>query len=55
MTEQWKTEPYDGADKQIVIYGPGTLLVYVDYDDVDHDEVDAMMPKIVEALNGIRS
>jgi len=47
--ETFIVEPHSRADKQIVIYGPLTL--FVDYDDVNHDEVDEQMRRLVQILN----
>jgi hypothetical protein len=40
-------------DKCIIVHGPGSLMIAVDYDDVDQDEVEKYIPHIVKALNGI--
>ncbi len=49
----WVLIPYDHYDKSITLTGPNDMVISVDYDDVDHDAVDAWLPKIVEALNAI--
>lgn len=51
----WTVQPYTGADKLITIVGPDELLIYVDYDDVDHDAVDRRLPGIVATLNRAES
>lgn len=45
----WKLVPHDRYDKSIVIDGP--LRLYVDYDDVDTDAVDEIIPAFLRALN----
>ena len=46
---KWTIEPHDGADKQFVINGPLPLII--DYDDVNHGEVDALAESVVAILN----
>lgn len=45
----WRLAPHDRCDKRLVIKGPLTL--YVDYDDVDTEAVDEMIPEFLRALN----
>ena len=48
----FKVDPFRSTWKQISIRDQKTdLLLYVDYDDVDHDAVDKALPRIVNALN----
>lgn len=44
-------EPHDGADKQFQIMGPPGITLLVDYDDVDHEEVDRLAGQIAEILS----
>lgn len=44
-------EPHDYADKSFRIHGPDDLDMDVDYDDVNHEEVDALAIEVVAALN----
>jgi hypothetical protein len=46
---EWKLSPHDRPDKSLVINGP--LRLYVDYDDVDTDAVDAIIPEFLRVLN----
>jgi len=48
--KRFKIEPHDHADKEFAIVGECITLL-VDYDDVDHDEVDKEARRIVRALN----
>lgn len=43
-------EPFEPWKKDIAISGPGIELL-VDYDDVDHEEVEKNANKVVEILN----
>lgn len=43
-------ETHDGADKSFQIYGADIDLI-IDYDDVNHDQVDKMSRKLVRILN----
>lgn len=48
----WQIEPYDRAvAKHIAVEGPNGFVFYVDFDDVDHEEVERMLPLVVDALN----
>lgn len=54
----WKVLPYDaGADKTIQLEGPSDgfypQMIYVDFDDVEHEEVERRIPLIVAALNSV--
>jgi hypothetical protein len=46
----FKIQPHDHADKSFDIEGPGIRLT-VDYDDVNHDEVDELAQIVVRCLN----
>lgn len=48
---KFKIIPHGPMDKSFVITGPGDLVLDVDYDDVDHEEVDRWAFWIVETLN----
>jgi hypothetical protein len=43
-------ESHSGMDKRFEMNFPGDLLVYVDYDDVDHDSVDAAVKALKEIV-----
>jgi hypothetical protein len=43
--------PHGPSDKHFNIYGPDQLLLTVDYDDVDHQAVDALAEAMVAHLN----
>lgn len=45
----WKLSSYGRFDKSILVDGP--LRLYIDYDDVDTDAVDEMIPEFLRALN----
>lgn len=47
----WTIEPHTHADKHFTVTGPGDVRLYVDYDDVNHDEVDREIEKMVRNLN----
>lgn len=49
----WRYDPFGGHSKGLTIVGPDTLRLTVDYDDVDHDAVEAWVPVIVAALNSV--
>ena len=54
----WKAEPWDsGADKAIELIGPSDGFypqrIYLDFDDVEHDEIERRVPLIVAALNAV--
>lgn len=42
-------EPHDYYDKEFLIEGP--IQLFVDYDDVDHQEQNMLAKKVVEILN----
>lgn len=44
---------YGRLDKRIHVHA-GELDLYVDYDDVNHDEVDLLIPHLKDALEGMR-
>jgi hypothetical protein len=44
-------EKHSPIDKKFAVNGPGDLVLWVDYDDVDHDKVDADAERMVEILN----
>jgi hypothetical protein len=47
----FRIEPHRHADKSFRIECPGDLSLDVDYDDVDHEEVDGLAVLIVSVLN----
>lgn len=48
----WSIQPHDGVDKQFAIEDAhGRPVVYFDYDDVDHHEVDLTAEFVVWAIN----
>lgn len=47
----WSIQPHDSVDKHFEIYGPLDLVLKVDYDDVNHDQVDADTELLVAFLN----
>ena len=44
-------QPHDGIDKSFEIEGPDGFRLFVDYDDVDHNYVDAVAKRMVSILN----
>lgn len=48
---EWTTEPHTTMDKRFVVQGPGDVTLYVDYDDVDHVEVDRTVAAMIDRLN----
>lgn len=50
MPKPFKIEPHTTIDKRFRIMGPEIDLL-VDYDDVDHKEVDRAARKLVKILN----
>lgn len=51
---EWKHIGDNG--KLLILEGPSDGMyrqtIYLDYDDVNHDEIDRRLPLIIEALNG---
>lgn len=52
-TRPFVAEPFDETDKWITITGPEELELRVDYDDVNHDVIERLVPVIVDYLNSI--
>lgn len=54
-TKLWQAQKHDTADKRFEITEPssyeGGLLLFVDYDDVDHDRVELEVEKLLNILN----
>lgn len=48
---EWEAVPYSMIDKVITVYGPDDLVLSVDYDDVNHEEVDKRIPWLLNVLN----
>jgi hypothetical protein len=51
MKNPWKIRPHTKLNKSFTIEGPGDVLLAVDYDDVDHRQVEVDMQRAVEILN----
>ncbi len=52
MKKQWKVLPFDeGLDKRIEVIGPNDFRMFIDYDDVDHSEVEKTLKKMISCLN----
>lgn len=53
----WRAEPFTRADKSITLCGPSDgfypQTIWLDFDDVNHDEVERRLPLIVQALDGL--
>jgi hypothetical protein len=53
----WKIEPYGPGDKMIQLTGPSdgyySQRLYVDFDDVNHPEIERRVPLILEALDSL--
>lgn len=47
----WKIEKHSMVDKSFKIYGPGDFTMIIDFDDVNHKEVNKITRKIVKILN----
>ena len=47
----FKEDPYASHSKAIGISGPGDIRLSLDYDDVNHWEIDQALPLILEILN----
>lgn len=51
MTEPFEVQKFDFLDKNIEVYGPQDLHLFVDYDDVEQDLVEAALEKMIRILN----
>lgn len=51
MSKPFEMSAVELGDKQIEIWGPHELVLYVDYDDVNHESVMADTEKFVAILN----
>jgi hypothetical protein len=49
----WEIQPHTGADKSFDILFRGAPFMTVDYDDVEHDVVDALVGELVDSLNEV--
>lgn len=53
----WQVLPYSSADKSITLEGPSDGFypqrIYIDFDDVNHEEIERRVPLIAAALNGL--
>jgi hypothetical protein len=47
----WRAEEHSGIDKRFQIDGPHGLVMYVDYDDVHHEQVDLTIREMLGVLN----
>lgn len=47
----WRIEPHSTLDKRFRVFGPDDVLMYVDYDDVNHDQVDVTVREMISLLN----
>lgn len=47
----FEIQPYDHLGKRVQITGPGDLTIYVDTDDVDREQVEQAMRRMVGLLN----
>lgn len=45
-----KVYKYDNSDKEITIIAGKTGVIFIDYDDVDHEEAERIKDIIVKAL-----
>lgn len=48
---KWTIEPHTTLDKRFQVTGPDDLVLYVDFDDVNHEEVDQQVTEMVATLN----
>jgi hypothetical protein len=48
---KFQVQSHADWDKEIVVVGPNDLMISVDYDDVDHKQVEKDIRKMVEILN----
>lgn len=56
-SEQWQMAPFSPGDKGITLIGPTDGFypqhIFIDFDDVNHPEVERRVSKILDALNGM--
>lgn len=48
---KFQVQSHADWDKEIVVVGPNDLMISVDYDDVDHKQVEKGIRKMVKILN----
>jgi len=53
MAKSFEVSPYTTMDKRVMITGPEDIVLYVDYDDVNHFVIDEMIQLIVNELNWV--
>lgn len=46
---EWQVPKFDPVEKTLIV--PGELTLEVDFDDVDHEEVYALIKEVVRTLN----
>lgn len=51
--EVWTRDQFNKINKSFHIYGPGDLVMEVDYDDVDHIEIQNTVDAMLVILNGM--
>lgn len=51
MSKPFNIDKHTTIDKEFAIEGPEGVMLYVDYDDVDHGTVDTVINRMVELLN----
>lgn len=51
MDNKFKLREHTRWDKKIHIIGPMTLDISIDYDDVDHEQVDLEVRRLLDVLN----
>lgn len=51
---KWKLRRHSQFDKQLVVDGPDDLVMYIDYDDVNHTQVLRDTRLMVKTLNRYR-
>lgn len=54
---KWRVEPFNDSSKAITLVGPSdgfyAQAIYIDFDDVNHPEVERRVPLIVAALDAL--
>jgi hypothetical protein len=48
---KFSLHPYDRYDKELVITGPAEMKIAIDFDDVDHDQVEREVGVLLRILN----
>lgn len=47
----WKHFGFDYCDKEVEVMGPKDFRMMVDYDDVNHSQVEKITEKMIDILN----